>query len=73
MKEDGFKGQLISKGLFVFFNSFKKRTKNFCPIRLDQKFKFKISFFGRFEDTKIEINGDLVGMVLCYQNCSDLL
>ena len=25
------KGQLISKGLFVFFNPPKNRTKNFCP------------------------------------------
>ena len=25
------KGQLISKGHFVFFNSSKKQMKNFCP------------------------------------------
>ena len=31
------KGQLISKGHFVFFNSPKKQTKNFCPSRLGQK------------------------------------
>ena len=43
------KGQLISKGHFVFFNSSKKRTKN----RLGQKSKFSSSFLGRIEDTKI--------------------
>ena len=47
------KGQLISKGLFVFFNSSKKRTKNFCPSRLGQKLTLSSSFFGRIEDTKI--------------------
>ena len=47
------KGQLISKGLFVFFNSPKKRTKNFCPSRLGQKLTFSKLFFGRIEDTKI--------------------
>ena len=36
------KGQLISKGLFVFFN---------C--RLGQKLTFSRSFFGRIEDTEI--------------------
>jgi hypothetical protein len=36
-KERMLKGQLISKGLFGFFNSPKKRTKNFCPSRLGQK------------------------------------
>ena len=46
------KGQLISKGLFCVFNSSKKRTKNFCPSRLGQKFKFSRMFFGRIEDTK---------------------
>ena len=46
------KGQLISKGLFVF-NSSKKRTKNFCPSRLGQKLKISSSFFGRMEDTQI--------------------
>ena len=46
------KGQLISKGLFGFFNSPKKRTKNFCPSRLGQKLTFSSSFFGRIEDTK---------------------
>jgi hypothetical protein len=44
------KGQLFSKGLFVFFNSSKKRTKNFCPSRLGQKLTFSSSFFGRIED-----------------------
>ena len=47
------KGQLISKGLFGFFNSPKKRTKNFCSSRLGQKLTFSSSFFGRIEDTKI--------------------
>ena len=47
------KGQLISKGLFGFFNSPKKRPKNFCPSRLGQKLTFSSSFFGRIEDTKI--------------------
>ena len=46
------KGQLISKGLFVFFNSSKKRTKNVFASRLGQKLKFSSSFFGRIEDTK---------------------
>ena len=46
------KGQLISKVHFVFFNSPKKRTKNFCPSRLGQKFEFSSSFFGRIGDTK---------------------
>ena len=47
------KGQLILKGLFGFFNSPKKRTKNFCPSRLGQKLTFSSSFFGRIEDTKV--------------------
>ena len=47
------KGQLISKGLFVFSNFPKKRTKNFCPSRLGQRLTFSSSFFGRIEDTKI--------------------
>ena len=46
------KGQLISKGHFGFFNSPKKRTKNFCPSRLGQNFEFSRSFFGRIGDTK---------------------
>ena len=46
------KGQLISKGHFVFFNTPKKRTKTFCPSRLGQKFEFSSSFFGRIGDTK---------------------
>ena len=46
------KGQLISKGYFVFFNSPNKQTKNFCPSRLGQKFEFSSSYFGRIEDTK---------------------
>ena len=47
------KGQIISKGLFCFFNSSKKRTKNFCPSRLGQKLEFSSSFFGRIENTKM--------------------
>ena len=50
---NNFKGQLISKGLFGFFNSPKKRTKNFCSSRLGQKLTFSSLFFGRIEDTKI--------------------
>ena len=50
------KGQLISKGLFCVFNSFKKRTKNFCPSRLGQKLKFSSCFFGRIEETKKDIS-----------------
>ena len=46
------KGQLILKGLFCVFNSSKKRTKNFYPSKLGQKFKFSSSLFGRIEDTK---------------------
>ena len=42
------KGQLISKGHF-FFNSPTKRTRNFCPSRLEQ---FSSSFFGKIGDTK---------------------
>ena len=45
----GNKGQLISKGLFDFFNSSKKWTKNCCPSRLGQKSTFSSSFFGRIE------------------------
>ena len=44
------KDQLISKGLVDFFNSSKKRMKNFC---LGQKSKLSSSFFGRIEDKKI--------------------
>ena len=47
------KGQLISKGIFGFFNSPKNRTKNFCPSRLGQKLIFSSLFFGRIGDTKI--------------------
>ena len=36
------KGQLILKGLFGFFNSPKKRTKNSCPSRLGQKLTIPI-------------------------------
>ena len=44
------KGQIISKGHFVFFKSPKKRTKNFC--RLGQKIEFSSPFFGRIGDTE---------------------
>jgi hypothetical protein len=47
------KGQLISIGLFGFFNSSEKQNKKFCPTRLGQKLKFSSSLFGRIEDTKI--------------------
>ena len=47
------KGQLIWKELFGFFNSPKKRMKNFCPSGLGQKLKRSSSFLGRIEDTKI--------------------
>ena len=53
------KGQLISKGLFGFFNSPKKRTKNFCPSRLGLKiYIFKFIFFGELKALKFpfEIN-----------------
>ena len=49
----GSKGQLSSKGLFVFFNSPKKQTKNFCPSRLGQKLTLSSSFFWRIEGIKI--------------------
>ena len=52
-KNEIVKDQLILKGLFGFFNSPKKRTKNFCPSRLGQKLTFSISFFGRIKDIKI--------------------
>ena len=47
------KGQLISKGLFGFFNSHKKRTKNFCLSRLGQKLTLSSLFFGRIEYARI--------------------
>ena len=47
------KGQLILKGVFGFYNSSKKQTKNFYPSRLGQKLEFSSSFFGRIEDTNI--------------------
>ena len=50
------KGQLISKGLFDFFNCSKKLTKNFCPSRLNRaKIKTFKFIFGRIEDVKIFI------------------
>ena len=51
------KGQLISKVLFCFFNSPKKRKKNSCPSRLGQKLTFSILFFGRIEDTITSFQG----------------
>ena len=56
------KGQLISKGLFVFFNSPKKRMKNFCPSRQGQKMTFSSSFLGELKTIKFpfEINWPLV-------------
>ena len=42
------KGQLISKGHFGFFNSPKKRPKNFFPSRLRQK----VRFLGELETPK---------------------
>ena len=62
VEEEETKGQLISKGHFVFFNSPKKRTKNFCPSRLRQKFEFSSWFFlGELETPKrdFEINWPL--------------
>ena len=58
------KGQLISKGHFVFFNSFKKQMKNFCPkgqikpnavwapSRFSQKTNKRICFVCREKQTK---------------------
>ena len=53
-----YKSQLISKGLFSFFNSPKKRTKNYCPSRLGQKLTFSSSFLGELKTLKFpfEIN-----------------
>ena len=52
------KGQLISKGHFGFFNSPKKRTKNFCPSRLVQKLTFSSLILGKLKTLKFpfEIN-----------------
>ena len=46
------KGQLISKGLFGFFNSPQKWTKNFCPSRLGQKLTCLSSFLGELKTLK---------------------
>ena len=46
------KGQVNLERTFFFFNSSKKRTKNFCPSRLGQKYEFSSSFFGRIGGTK---------------------
>ena len=43
------KGQLISKGLFGFFNSPKRWTENLCSSRLGQKFTFS-NFLLRLTD-----------------------
>ena len=53
------KGKLISKGLFGFFNSPKKPTKNFCPSRLGQKLTFLSFFFGGIGDTKTSFRDEL--------------
>ena len=52
------KGQSISKGLFYVFNSSKKWTKNVCPSRLGQNFKFSSSFLEELKKQKrnFEIN-----------------
>ena len=64
------KGQLISKGLFGFFNSPKKRTKTFCPSRLGQKLTFSSSFLRRIGDTLISFRGeltfDMIRNMLCF-------
>ena len=54
----GTKGQIMSKGHFGVFNSSKKRTKNFCPSRLGQEFKFSSSFLEELKTPKFpfEIN-----------------
>ena len=46
------KGRLISKGNIVFFNSPKRRTKKFCPIRLGQKLTFSSLFLGELKKPK---------------------
>ena len=46
LKTDLNKGELIWKGLFGFFISPRKQTKNFCPSRLGQKINiFKFVFW----------------------------
>ena len=59
-----YEGQLISKRLFDFFNSPKKRTENFCPRRLGQKLTFSSSFLGELKTLKFpfEINWPLFGI-----------
>ena len=47
VRGQGIKGQLISKGLLCFFNSSKKRTKNFCCSRLGQT-DLSLQFFVKF-------------------------
>ena len=62
------KDQLISKGLFGFFNSPKERTKNFCPSRLGQQLTFQVRFLGELKTLKFpfEINWSLVILLLYY-------
>ena len=45
--------------LLGFFNSPKKRAKNFCPSRLGQKLTFSSSLFGGIEETKISFRDQL--------------
>ena len=60
------KGQLILKGLFGFFISSKKWTKNFCPSRLGHKLTFISSFWGELKTLNFffEINLTLWGYTL---------
>ena len=51
--------QLISKDLFVFFNSQKKKKKKICTSRLGHKLTFSSSFFVRIEDTEIFFRDEL--------------
>ena len=48
------KGQLISKGLFAIFNSFKKQAKKIRLYYHDTYLRLNsfLSFFGRIEDSK---------------------
>ena len=52
------KGQMISEENLCVFNSSKKRTKNFGPSRLGQKFEFSRLFLEELEAPKFlfEIN-----------------
>ena len=63
------KGKLISKGNFGFFNSSKKRTKNFCPNRLGPKFKFVFLEELKTSKREFEINWPLRSYCLLYILC----